>query len=508
MFPSIERSSYQTNRVFLGRIGGTFFACAASGFIFYRGGGIAAAALGGGLILAGTFFAFRESLLAKMEYVVDAWRGAADSLSAIVDKVMEEDVGGHENREHTLLTNLALLHVTDLAASGDKTAAGTPSSSTWPHVLGHRIKRSLGLQRALDQVRESEKFMRFSSAAYGAALLTMLGLEAPCASDRAAFCAHSSIEDEDLLLEELQGEDPETPRHAVALDRAGRNVVIVIRGTCNISDIIVHDLVCAATPFCGGSAHKGIALAAKAVATSVTSTVLAALADNPGFSVVVCGHSLGAGTACLLTMLLLEDLQRPASRLPKDTEIRCFAFAPPPVYAPVENAPPGTTQAIVAFRHAADAVPKLSLLSVRHLIQAVRRIDELPLKRSTRYRAILGLARKVPGALATAVAQRPTMAELETDEGPLLVIPTRNIICLTPASGSGKLEASSASSNKQKKNLYRAFTRDAGEFAAEGIDVMPRMFPLDHLNHKYEQAFRGLIDRLETDLDNVTSSRE
>ena len=103
--------------------------------------------------------------------------------------------------------------------------------------------------------------------------------------------------------------------------------------------------------------------------------------------------------------------------------------------------------AIVAFRHAADAVPKLSLLSVRHLIQAVRRIDELPLKRSTRYRAILGLARKVPDALATAVAQRPTMAELETDEGPLLVIPTRNIICLTPASGSGKLEASSASSN-------------------------------------------------------------
>ena len=63
-------------------------------------------------------------------------------------------------------------------------------------------------------------------------------------------------------------------------------------------------------------------------------------AENPGFSLVVCGHSLGAGTASLLTMLLLRDQDDAALPAPlQSADIRAFCYAPPPTFGPLNSIP-------------------------------------------------------------------------------------------------------------------------------------------------------------------------
>ncbi len=47
------------------------------------------------------------------------------------------------------------------------------------------------------------------------------------------------------------------------------------------------------------------------------------------------GHSLGAGTAVLLTLLVLNG--GALDWVPGGTRVRCVGFAPPPVYRPSEG---------------------------------------------------------------------------------------------------------------------------------------------------------------------------
>ena len=52
---------------------------------------------------------------------------------------------------------------------------------------------------------------------------------------------------------------------------------------------------------------------------------------NEGYNLKITGHSLGAGTAELATMILLsghEDIDL----VPENTSIQCVALAPPPVF--------------------------------------------------------------------------------------------------------------------------------------------------------------------------------
>lgn len=57
------------------------------------------------------------------------------------------------------------------------------------------------------------------------------------------------------------------------------------------------------------------------------------LRNKPDYKLVVTGHSLGAGTAVLVTLELLlgED------HLSRDLDIQCIALAPPPGRSPLRH---------------------------------------------------------------------------------------------------------------------------------------------------------------------------
>ena len=268
--------------------------------------------------------------------------------------------------------------------------------------------------------------LRFACAAYGHALLAMfklMPLRPPAAAaaqieatathqmapdttvgtrfsvraealERWAISTYTGIADADLVsmkmanaLADVVG-DADCLRHFVAVNHSTSAIVLALRGTASVSDAI-HDVVAYAEPFCGGSAHAGMARMARNVWAAAGPAVVEQLASHEGYGLVICGHSLGAGVAALLTLYLYEERAKRSSRssaathspIPSQaTRIRCFAFACPPVYAPLSSAPPGSLDAVAAFVGGVDCVPTLSVAAGRLLFAQLHTLDVAPLK--------------------------------------------------------------------------------------------------------------------------------
>lgn len=156
----------------------------------------------------------------------------------------------------------------------------------------------------------------------------------------------------------------------MAIDRNESVIVVAIRGTLSGHDALT-DLT-AATDFisvCGQptGCHRGMLQSANFLFQQLESTNILkrAVSDNPGYGIVITGHSLGAGSGALLSLLLLQQ----ADAYP---EIRCFAFSPP-----------GGLLSLTAANHTEDfclsviigddLVPRLSLSALEELMHRVER---------------------------------------------------------------------------------------------------------------------------------------
>ena len=133
------------------------------------------------------------------------------------------------------------------------------------------------------------------------------------------------------------------------------------------------------------------------------------LSSNPGYDLIICGHSLGGGVACLLTIkLYTENLLRikkqtesPSSRWkiqwqfpsppasfdsyddsPTNTitpKIRCYAYGPPAMFCLDNSLPPSIAlekaiSSIVCYIHDDDCVPTISLSYLRSLRRSLENI--------------------------------------------------------------------------------------------------------------------------------------
>lgn len=321
------------------------------------------------------------------EFITDEWKECVSAIQKTIEKLDRK----HKNTykfKYPLFINLPLLCI---------------------YHTHHNNHNEFFLQESesTDSLNIALRYMRFASAAYGAVYMRFLKIikELPLSSqndmDIQAISQHTGVFIEDIIDVKLTGIKVACPCYYIAVDRATKAVVVTVRGTANFADVIT-DLVCESVRFLNGHAHDGIRRGSERLFEATIKTVCELLDKNPSYSLIVTGHSLGAGTSILLTMLYLAfqqgELDEFAQDMPnkagdcilrKNAKIKCYAFAPPPVFSAQDEHNKSYDDAIEVYVNHRDIVPRLSLATFNDMIHALQKIDSLRLGVKERLKAAL-----------------------------------------------------------------------------------------------------------------------
>eukprot|EP01090_Pellita_catalonica_P017196 TRINITY_DN5131_c0_g1_i1.p1 TRINITY_DN5131_c0_g1~~TRINITY_DN5131_c0_g1_i1.p1 ORF type:complete len:512 (+),score=111.68 TRINITY_DN5131_c0_g1_i1:29-1537(+) len=213
--------------------------------------------------------------------------------------------------------------------------------------------------------KDAHYYMRFAAAVYGWKLIYGYSFKESTKGiyrgftngddiQPEVFAEHSGIEVEDILSQQWTS-NLFDPGHVVAYAHRRKTIVVTIRGTFHLRDALV-DMVGRYEPFLTGFAHCGMAKAAKGKYKTLMPVILKARDEHRDYKVEVVGHSLGAGTAALLTYLI-------HARYP-EIPIHCHAFASPCVVS-LDLA--RNKELITSVVVGDDIVPRLSYGSLEDL---------------------------------------------------------------------------------------------------------------------------------------------
>ncbi|KAG0326718.1 hypothetical protein BGZ99_009116 [Dissophora globulifera] len=198
-------------------------------------------------------------------------------------------------------------------------------------VTSERIDTGLA---TLEQVEHAGYFWRFSMACYGWAGINFVGKGNGIIkdfirwrSDHACAVDFLRIPKEDLLAYEFHTSKVFHPSYYVALDRATNSIVLAIRGTMSAFDTLT-DLVCEYQQWKGGLVHGGMKTSADWFMKNLVPQIVAYISKHKVSVLNIVGHSLGAGTASILTMMLLDHQREFQTFMNGNFRIQCHAFAP------------------------------------------------------------------------------------------------------------------------------------------------------------------------------------
>merc|ERR1719343_1440892 len=115
----------------------------------------------------------------------------------------------------------------------------------------------------------------------------------------------------DDLVSDCMHAETLRPAHACLLDHETRRAVLCIRGTLTLEDALTNMATDGVkySSIHSGTVHKGMLDAARFVINSCKDAMVRAAQSNPDYELIVTGHSLGAGAAAVITVLLSEGLE-------------------------------------------------------------------------------------------------------------------------------------------------------------------------------------------------------
>mmetsp|Transcript_31385 Transcript_31385/g.69571 ORF Transcript_31385/g.69571 Transcript_31385/m.69571 type:complete len:576 (+) Transcript_31385:5134-6861(+) len=164
-----------------------------------------------------------------------------------------------------------------------------------------------------------------------------------------------------VYLQYRQSSINHTP-YAIIVDKKIRSVVITIRGSASLEDMAV-DLQLSPASFRGDQfCHSGVLARAQWIYDDIEhnkildSMLIGDDAAYPDYNLVIGGHSLGAGCAALLSIMLHD----------KFPGLKCFAFCPPGGLLSHDLAV-GCKDYVISFINSADIVPRLSYENMERL---------------------------------------------------------------------------------------------------------------------------------------------
>ncbi|CDO97836.1 unnamed protein product [Coffea canephora] len=228
------------------------------------------------------------------------------------------------------------------------------------------------------------------------------------------FLEETGFSQENVLLQEPKAGILK-PAFTVLVDQNSKTFLLLIRGTHSIKDTLTaatgavvpfhHSVVCegGVINLVLGYAHCGMVAAARWIAKLATPCLLKALNNYPEYKLKIVGHSLGGGTAALLTYVLREQKELSTAT--------CVAFAPAACMT-WELAESGS-EFITSVINGADLVPTFSAASVDDLraevtasawLNDLRNQIEQTRILSTVYRSASALGSRLP-SMASAKAK-------------------------------------------------------------------------------------------------------
>ncbi|XP_059086966.1 uncharacterized protein LOC131883499 isoform X2 [Tigriopus californicus] len=279
--------------------------------------------------------------------------------------------------------------------------------------------------------------------------------------------------DTDIVYTYFKDNGDHVPKFILFLDHEIGSLILSIRGTHSLTDVII-DLICDDEEFLDGHAHRGIMRGSCKVLNEVKDILHQTLLKYPRYRLILTGHSLGAGTAELLTMVILKEKEK---YVPKETEIQCVAIAPPPVYRTDSQVPKDMKDAINIYINNQDCVPRMCLGSIAKLLAMVRAVDKLNIEKRDQFKVFIGYdddETKQNFARIQSVIQ-----EIKQDRFPFLEHPgiINYLYKLKPVEGEGD----------DLSDKMCVVNQDSASFTRELI-ILERMI-LDHLKPYYIKAF-------------------
>ncbi|KAJ2617702.1 hypothetical protein H4S08_000210 [Coemansia sp. RSA 1365] len=224
----------------------------------------------------------------------------------------------------------------------------------------------------VDSTRRLEipgRYARFALASYGwrglyffnRGITLMDGAKVD--SDVTSVLQYLGISQEDLLGYEFRSSQLFCPSYFVAHDRQHNAVVLVVRGTMSAEDTVV-DLSCEYSKWNGGLVHSGMKASAHWLFLEVMPQIFAYASSQRTKSICIVGHSLGASTAAILT-IMIHEYRSYLSELGIDMaefDIRGYCYGPAPCIS--DGIADRYRDIIQTYVNCDDLVPRLCYGSV------------------------------------------------------------------------------------------------------------------------------------------------
>ncbi|KAK3090708.1 hypothetical protein FSP39_013912 [Pinctada imbricata] len=183
-----------------------------------------------------------------------------------------------------------------------------------------------------------------------------------CMCNTAAIRKYTELPTEDIEYVNYHNEVYEIPFY-IAIDRKYQAVVVSVRGTLSFKDVLTDmtadcDTIEMSSCDRDSKVHKGMLQAAEYIKSKLEENdrLQFAFQKAQGSRLVITGHSLGAGTAALLSILLKPDYP----------DLICFAFSPPGGLLSY-NASVHCKEYVCSVVLGKDIIPRLGLTSMEDL---------------------------------------------------------------------------------------------------------------------------------------------
>ncbi|KAL7484856.1 hypothetical protein ACHAW6_010470 [Cyclotella cf. meneghiniana] len=407
--------------------------------------------------------------IGQMKAYLDA-TGVGDELEEAVMKPMLRG---------RLLDNLKILNDIQEQQDADRHIQAKLEGSAGTDLDGH--------------IREGFRFMRWATAAYGVEMIkSAIDIDVDAQqlqTNRQAITIHCGIKPEDLrYIYSKDDGDKHVLHHFVAIDHKSKSIVLALRGTLSLSGAII-DVQGMAKNFCFCLAHQGMADMADDVWEVAGAHINELFQEHElkEYGFIITGHSLGAGVACLL------NIKCHVEELVGKRKVSCYGFAPPPTFYPCRadatgdgkpDPPDLVREAIancIAYIHDNDAVPFLSISSVRRLAALLDAVDNITehMWFYDRWKIFHDFT-KVPTEIFQAVDDAAKRESKEVHGECRMIIPAKVVIWMKKNVLSGEFEG---------------YGCDASAVAKNTVFMSQDMFS-DHLPEMYEDALDALMEKI------------